>query len=328
MLVIGAGGLGSPALLYLAAAGVGRITVLDTDVVDVSNLQRQVLFTTSDAEARAMKAVAAARRLRELNPLIEIEGLAERFSKKNAAGLVASHDVVLDASDNFSTRYLVNDACVLGGRPFVYGAIQGFEGQASVFNWRGGPTYRCLFPNPAAASAVQNCAEAGVLPGLVGVVQATEAIKLLTGIGEPLSGRLWIWDALGMRSRELKIARDPKGKTITELPDDDETGACANAVEVPDEIGAEELAELMKGGGVQLLDVREPWERLLGAIKPSAHAPLGKLAGEKPALDPERRTVVYCAAGVRSLKALGVLREKHGFARVQSLRGGMAAWKI
>src|SRR5882724_2373410 len=195
VLVIGAGGLGCPALLYLAAAGVGRITLIDGDRVDVSNLHRQVLYT--EADAGELKAVVAARRLRALNPQIAVEPRAERFTRANALELVRACDVVVDGSDNFGTRYLVNDACVLADRPFVYGAVQGFEGQASVFNWRGSPTYRCLFPEPPEPGTVPNCAEAGVLgvlPGLIGLLQATETIKLLTGIGEPLAGKLFLWN--------------------------------------------------------------------------------------------------------------------------------------
>ena len=201
VLVIGAGGLGCPALLYLAAAGVGRILIVDPDTVDVSNLQRQVLYTGADRGSS--KAEAAARRLRALNPLIGIEARAVRFQRSNALELVRSCDLVVDGSDNFATRYMVNDACVIAGKPFVYGAIQGFEGQVSVFNWRGGPTYRCLFPEPPDPGTVPNCAEAGVLgavTGIIGTMQACEAIKVLAGVGQPLSGRLLVWNALTMTS--------------------------------------------------------------------------------------------------------------------------------
>ncbi|MBC8010289.1 MAG: HesA/MoeB/ThiF family protein, partial [Burkholderiales bacterium] len=221
VLVIGAGGLGCPALLYLAAAGVGRIVLIDPDFVDVSNLQRQILYISADAGRP--KSIAAAERLRALNPHIVIEPHVARFTRANALELVRSVNVVLDGSDNFATRYLVNDACVLGDRSLVYGAIQGFEGQASVFNYRGGPTYRCLFPEPPPAGAAPNCAEAGVLgvlPGLIGTLQATEAIKLLAGVGDPLSGRLFLYDALAMTTRTLRLAADPRSRQITELPPD------------------------------------------------------------------------------------------------------------
>ncbi len=326
VLVIGAGGLGCPALLYLAAAGVGRLVLLDPDRVDVSNLQRQVLYTTADAGRP--KALAAAERLRALNPHLAIDARAERFTRANALGLVRSVDVVLDGSDNFATRYLVNDACVLADRPLVYGAIQGFEGQASVFNWRGGPTYRCLFPEPPEPGAAPSCVEAGVLgvlPGLIGTVQATEAIKLLTGIGEPLSGRLLLWDSLAMTARTLRLAADPRSRAIKDLPPEGYGETCGIASASPDEITSETLRAGLDG--FQLIDVREGWERALGAIQPSLHAPLATLGqADLSALDPSRPTVAYCAGGVRSLKALGILRSHHGFTSVRSLRGGFKAW--
>ena len=327
VLVIGAGGLSCPALLYLAAAGVGRIVVIDADRVDVSNLQRQMLYTTADAGE--LKALAAARRLNALNPLIAVEPRAERFSRDNALALVRGVDVVVDGSDNFATRYLVNDACVLADRPLVYGAIQGFEGQASVFNWRGGPTYRCLFPEPPEPGTVPNCAEAGVLgvlPGLIGTVQATEAIKLLTGLGEPLSGRLLMWNALTMTTHTVRLAADPRRRAIRELPPDGYGETCA----APDESDVAALrAALASGRRVQLIDVRESWERALGAIMPSVHAPLGAIERgnfSPTGLDPAVETVVYCAVGVRSLHALTPLRARYGFRAATSLRGGYQAW--
>jgi adenylyltransferase/sulfurtransferase len=334
VLVIGAGGLGCPVLLYLAAAGVGKITLVDADVVDVSNLQRQVLYTTADAGQP--KAAAAARRLRELNPLIDVQPVETRFNRDNALALVAAHDVVVDGSDNFSTRYLANDACVLADRPLVYGAIHGYEGQASVFNWRGGPTYRCLFPEPPAPGTVPNCAEAGVigvLPGLIGTVQASETIKLLTGIGEPLAGRLLLWNALTMTTRTIRFFADPASRDIRELPPADYGATCAvPAKAAADEIDAAGLRAALTGGHApQLIDVREDWERALGAIQPSVHAPLGLLETAAVSeglatLDPKKPTVVYCAGGIRSLKALGPLRERHGFVSILSLSGGYKGW--
>jgi sulfur-carrier protein adenylyltransferase/sulfurtransferase len=332
VLVIGAGGLGCPALLYLSAAGVGRIEILDADRVDVSNLQRQVLYT--EADAGQLKVEAATRRLRALNPLVEIVPRAERFSRENAIERLEGIDVVVDGSDNFTTRYLVNDACVLAGKPFIYGAIHGFEGQASVFNWQGGPTYRCLFPEPPEPGSVPNCSEAGVLgvlPGLIGAIQAAEAIKLLTGIGEPLSGRLLLWDVLTMTTRIIKLSADPRSREIRELPPEDYGATCiAPADTTSDEIDGPELRRRL--GKVQLIDVREDWERAAGAILPSVHAPLGLFAGAEAAaalasLDPARPTVVYCAHGVRSLRALSVLRSRLGFKRAWSLRGGYEDWK-
>jgi adenylyltransferase/sulfurtransferase len=304
--------------------------------VDVSNLQRQVLYTGADEGE--LKAEAAARRLRELNPFISIEPHAERFTRDNALALVRGVDVVLDGSDNFGTRYLVNDACVLADRPFVYGAIQGFEGQLSVFNWRGGPTYRCLFPEPPEPGTVQNCAEAGVLgvlPGLIGTAQATEVIKLLTGIGEPLSGRLLLWDSLTMRSQTVNLAADPRSREIRELPQEGYGEVCA----VPGIDGSQEeidsgdlRAVLAAGQAMQLVDVREAWERTMsGAIEPDVHAPLSELmrGGSEvlAALDRSAPTVVYCAVGQRSLSVARALREQMGFRTAVSLRGGIKAWQ-
>lgn len=336
VLVIGAGGLGCPALLYLAAAGVGRIVVVDGDRVDVSNLQRQVLYTSDDAGQ--LKAEAAARRLRALNPYLTIEPHAERFTRDNALALVRSVDVVLDGSDNFPTRYLVNDACVLGDRPLVYGAIQGFEGQLSVFNWRGGPTYRCLFPEPPEPGTVQNCAEAGVLgvlPGLIGTAQACEVIKLLTGIGEPLSGRLLLWDALAMRTQTVTLAADPRSRDIRELPPEGygETCAVPEIEANAEEIGIDEFrAARAAGRRWQLVDVREGWERVaVGTIEPDVHLPMSDLArGETKGLatlDPNLPTVVYCAVGQRSLAGARAMREYLGYRAVVSLRGGIQAWQ-
>src|SRR5580704_8674356 len=332
VLVVGAGGLGCPALLYLAAAGVGRMVIVDADRVDISNLQRQVLYT--DGDAGELKVEAAARRLRALNPLIAIEPRAERFTRANALELVRACDVVLDGSDNFATRYLVNDACVLVGRPFVYGAIQGFDGQLSVFNWCAGPTYRCLFPEPPAPGTVPNCAEAGVLgvlPGLIGTAQACEAIKLLTGIGEPLSGRLLLWNALTMTTQCVSLAADPRSRQVRELPPEGYGETCAMPAAGAEEIDVAALrAALGSGRAPQLIDVRETWERVRGGIEPSVHVPLGELeksaVSNLAALDPARPTVVYCAAGVRSLHGAKLLRERHGFRQAVSLQGGYHAW--
>lgn len=331
VLVIGAGGLGCPALLYLAASGVGRIEILDADRVDVSNLQRQVLFSTEDTGQ--LKVDAAARRLRALNPLIAIVPRAERFTPTNALELVRDCDLVLDGSDNFATRYLVNDACVIADKPFIYGAINGFEGQASVFNWQGGPTYRCLFPEPAEPATMPNCTQAGVLgvlPGLIGTVQATEAIKLLTGIGESLSGRLLLWDALTMRVRSVALAADPCSRDIRELRPEGYGEICTVELKVDaDEIDVPELRETLSQ--LQLIDVREDWERAVGAILPSTHLPLASLQTRQgraaiELLDPAKPTVVYCSGGVRSRKTLLILREHHGFTQARSLRGGFQAW--
>jgi len=327
VLVIGAGGLGSPALLYLAAAGVGHIVVVDNDHVDASNLQRQILYRESDIGR--LKAEVAAERLRELNHLVTIEAVPKRFSRESALALVRATDVVVDGSDNFATRYLVNDACVMTDRPFVYGAIQGFDGQLAVFNWQGGPTYRCLFPEPIASELAPNCAQAGVLgvlPGIVGTWQATEAIKILSGVGVPLSGKLLLWNALTMAVQTVSLAADPRSRPIQDLPEDADVTCNANV-----EIDASELREKLAGPDVQLIDVRESWERASDAILPSLHVPLaaleqlGTLAPLR-GLSRERLTVIYCAHGIRSLRAVEILQEE-GFRQVKSLRGGIAAWR-
>jgi molybdopterin/thiamine biosynthesis adenylyltransferase/rhodanese-related sulfurtransferase len=334
VLLIGLGGLGCPAALYLAAAGVGQLILVDPDRVDVSNLQRQVLYAESDVGK--LKVEAAMERLRAMNSWIEVVARAERISRSNALALVNACDVVVDGSDNFATRYLVNDACVLAGRPLVYGAIHGFEGQASVFNFREGPTYRCLFAEPPEAGTVPNCAEAGVLgvlPGVVGTVQASEAIKVITGVGEPLSGRLWLWNALTMSSQIVSFSADPRSRDIRELPSEGYGETCAVPVNAGErETDVETLSTAIAAGRtLQLIDVREEWERELGAILPSIHVPLGTLEqGEGAAalagLDTAAPTVVYCASGRRSLRGAELLRLHYGFNRAVSLRGGYKAW--
>jgi adenylyltransferase/sulfurtransferase len=331
VLVIGAGGLGCPALLYLAAAGVGRIGIVDPDTVDASNLQRQVLYV--DADRGQPKAAAAARRIRALNPLIRVDEHPVRFDRSNALSLVAAHDLVVDGSDNFPTRYLVNDACVLAGRPFIYGAIQQFEGHVSVFNLEGGPTYRCLFPEPPEPGTAPNCAEAGVLgavTGLIGTAQACEAIKVLARVGSPLSGRLLIVDTLAMTTQTVALRRDPNGRAVTELPPEGYGETCV-LPPARDEITAGDLRGILaRGSPLQLIDVREGWEREACSIDPSLHIPLGTLeglpAGGLARLDPAAPTVVYCAHGIRSLRGVQILRDRHGYRSAVSLRGGMSAW--
>jgi len=345
VLVIGGGVWGCRALWIWAAGGGGRIVVVDSDVVEVSNLQRQVLYTVEDVGKA--KAEAAVARLKALNPLIDCEARVERFTRTNAMELVKACDLVVDGSDNFATRYLVNDACVLAGKPFVYGAVQAFEGQVSVFNWNGGPTYRCLFPEPPAPGTVPNCAEGGVLgvmPGLIGTAQAAEAIKVLAGIGEPLSGRLLLWDALSMTSQVVNLPADARSGEITELPPDGYGEVCEMdsphtphfEEEIPAEVDADWLKEKLEaaeaaGKPLQLVDCREEWEREMGAIMPSVHIPLGQFqTGEAKAalgqLDSAQPLVIYCAGGVRSLRAADLAKKNFGFKLPTSLRGGFSRW--
>lgn len=334
VLVVGAGGLGCPALQYLAAAGVGTLGIVDDDVVSRSNLQRQILFT--DADVGQSKAVAAAARLQAMNPEVSCDVYATRLTVKNALEWIGAYDVVVDGSDNFVTRYLVNDACVMSGKPLVYGALYTFHGQASVFNFKGGPTYRCLFPEPPDPKDAPNCAEIGVLgvlPGLIGVIQATETIKVICGIGQPLSGRLLIFDALEMSQQIVGFAREPTVAEVTELREIEY--ACAtdapDASAIGDEISVEVLESQFRAcGPIQLIDVRERWERDLCQLE-SVHVPLALLSGGKVdlaalGLRPEMATCVYCKAGGRSRQAVEILRERYGFTDVKSLQGGILHW--
>ena len=325
LLLVGAGGLGSPAALYLAAAGVGHLTVVDFDVVDVTNLQRQVLHGTG-AIGRP-KVESARERLRDLNPHVVVEPITERFSPTNAAALVGAHDLVVDGSDSFVTRYLVNDACVLAGKPNVHASVFRFEGQATVLSARGGPCYRCIYPSPPAADEVPSCSEAGVLgvlPGLLGVIQATEALKLVAGIGEPLVGRLLLVDALSMAFRTMRVSRDPAcpacgdGATLTLR---EEVAACLPP-SVPELTPAELVARMNGGTPPLLVDVREPHEWELERIPGALLAPLSRIDAEVPRLDASREVVLYCRSGVRSQRAGSRLRAA-GFARGWSLAGGI-----
>ncbi len=339
VLLVGAGGLGSPAALYLAAAGVGRLGIVDHDEVDASNLHRQILHGTSDVGRSKLD--SAVDRLREVNPHVVVEPHRTRLSSEDALDVLAPYDVVVDGSDNFPTRYLVNDACVLLGKPNVYGSIHRFDGQLSVFAVEGGPCYRCLFREPPPPGMVPSCAEAGVLgvlPGIIGSLQAMEAIKLILGIGEPLVGRLVIFDALEMSWREVRVPRNPDCPVCGEHPT--QTGLidyerfCGVAPlgeegrsSVP-ELGARDLAErLAEDDPPLLVDVREPWEWSAGnlADRGAVHVPLGELAHRLEELPRDRQLVVYCRAGGRSEQAARALLEA-GFPRVANLRGGAVAW--
>ena len=336
VLLIGAGGLGSPAALYLAAAGVGTIGVVDFDVVDVTNLQRQILHGTSDVGRS--KLASATDRIREVNPHVTVEAHEVRLTSENALDLFARYDVIVDGTDNFQTRYLVNDACVLTGKPNVYGSIFRFDGQASVFCTPDGPCYRCLYPEPPPPGLVPSCAEGGVLgvlPGLVGTLQATEALKLILGIGEPLIGRLVLVDALGARWKSVKLRKNPEcpacgTHSITSLIDYDQfcgiTPAATTATSGVPEITPREVAErLARGDDFDLIDVREVYEEGIARIEGARLIPLGVFEEQIPSFDRTRDIVVSCRSGQRSAKAVRKLQAA-GFTRVWNLAGGILRW--
>jgi adenylyltransferase/sulfurtransferase len=335
VLCIGAGGLGSPAALYLAAAGVGTIGLVDFDDVDLSNLQRQILHGTKDIGRKKLE--SARDRLRDTNPQIEIELHDCRFRSENAADLVARYDVVIDGSDNFPTRYLSNDVCVWAQKPNVYGSVFRFDGQTTVFAPHlGGPCYRCLFPEPPPAGTIPNCAEAGVLgvlPGIIGTIQATEAIKLILGVGESLVGRLLHVDALKMKFREFKVRRDPRcpvcgdSPTITEPIDYDEfCSGRAGADETIPTISVRDLKQkLASNGSLVIVDVREPFEYEIARIENSKLIPLAELAARLEELDPGKEIVAICHTGTRSAHAVQLLQSA-GFSRASNLKGGIGAW--
>ena len=351
VLCVGAGGLGSPAALYLAAAGVGTIGLVDFDDVDVSNLQRQVLYATNDVGRPKLEAAAA--RLRGLNPHLEIEPHPVTLDASNAKALVAAYDVVLDGTDNFTARYLVNDACVMTRTPNAFGSIFRFEGQASVFAAENGPCYRCLHPEPPPPGLVPSCAEAGVfgvLPGIIGTIQATEAIKLILGVGEPLIGRFVIYDALRMRFRELRLPKDPEcavcgeHPTITDLVGYEgycETTTAAGRLKPaptaeaglsrPDDhtnmdITVKELKERMdRGEAPTVIDVREPYEHAICNIPGALLIPQGQLAAELDSFDKSKEIVVHCKSGGRSGRAVEFMKAR-GFTNARNLAGGVMAW--
>jgi len=333
VVLVGAGGLGSPAALYLAAGGVGVLGIVDDDRVDETNLQRQVLFGTSDLGRP--KSEAAAERLRDLNPHVRVERFGQRLTAANALEILREFDVVVDGSDNFPTRYLVNDACVLLGKPDVYGAIFRFEGQVSVFSRGAGPCYRCLFRDPPPPDLIPSCEQAGVMgvvPGIVGSLQALETVKLITGAGEPLIGRLLLFDGLPARFRELPIRRDPDcpvcgdRPTIRELIDYDAfCGAPAGPADDV-ELTVAALRQLRANGGqVQLVDVREPWEWSICRLEGATLLPLRELPQRFDELDRTRPVIAYCHTGQRSLIARQFLLAQ-GFEDVRSLRGGVESW--
>ena len=338
VLCIGTGGLGAPLGLYLAAAGVGRIGLVDFDSVDLTNLQRQILFGTDDIGRPKIE--AATDRLRNLNPDIQIDRFETRLTSENALDILKNYDIVVDGTDNFPTRYLVNDACVILGKPNVYGSIFRFEGQITIFGAPGGPCYRCLYPEPPPPGLVPSCAEGGVLgvlPGIVGAIQAAETLKLIIGKGEPLIGRLLLFDALAMRFRELKLRKNPEcpacgeHPTITKLIDYAEfcgvrgEEAVSPAQTAVPEIAPRELkSRLDRGDDLFILDVREPHEYQICNL--GGHLiPLGELSRRVNELDSSREIVAHCRSGKRSAEAVEFLRSA-GFRKVLNLKGGILAW--
>ncbi len=340
VLLVGTGGLGAPLGMYLAAAGVGTLGLVDFDVVDASNLQRQVIHGTKDVGRP--KIASATDRIKDVNPHVTVEPFETRLTSENAMEIVRGFDIVVDGTDNFPTRYLVNDACVLLGKPNVYGSIFRFEGQASVFGMPDGPCYRCLYPEPPPPGLVPSCAEGGVLgvlPGIVGTIQATETIKLILGGGSPLVGRLLLFDAWTMKFRELKLRRDPAcplcgpNRTITELVD--YAAFCGVGEDLSTPVGAAALAEITvtelkrrfdAGEPVQLVDVREPHESAIAAIPGAKLVPLNEFVARAAELDPTRETIVHCKGGTRSAKAIAALKAAGFTGRLVNLKGGIVAW--
>ena len=338
VLMIGTGGLGAPLGMYLAAAGVGRLGLVDFDVVDASNLQRQIIHGTKDVGRP--KIASAKDRLQDINPHVEIETHETRLTSENALRLFVNYDVIVDGTDNFPTRYLVNDACVLTGKPNVYGSIFRFEGQASVFWAERGPCYRCLYPEPPPPGLVPSCAEGGVLgvlPGIIGAIQANETIKIILGAPDILVNRLVLFDAWRMRFRELKLRKNPdcpvcgEHPTITKLIDYEEFCGIRppshTETQTMEEITATELKQrLDKGDDIQIIDVREPHEYEIAQIPNSRLIPLGQVLGRMNEIDPERETVVHCKMGGRSAKAIEALKRTGFTGHLINLKGGITAW--
>ncbi|MBV9613069.1 MAG: molybdopterin-synthase adenylyltransferase MoeB, partial [Acidobacteriaceae bacterium] len=335
--MIGAGGLGAPVGLYLAAAGIGRIGLVDFDVVDASNLQRQVIHGTADLGRKKLD--SAEDRMRDINPNLEVDKFDTGLSSENALEILKDYDLVIDGTDNFPTRYLVNDACVLLKKPNVYGSIFRFEGQATVFAYEDGPCYRCLYPEPPPPGLVPSCAEGGVLgilPGLIGVIQATEAVKIILGTGETLKNRLLLYDALNMRFRELRLRRERNcpvcgdHPSITQLIDYQEFCGMRSAPPQPvaadAAVDAVELKQkLDRGDKFTLIDVREPHEYQIGRIPGARLIPLGELSKHLNEFDPNEELVMHCKSGARSQKAVDLLKQ-NGFRNVRNMTGGITAW--
>lgn len=335
VLIIGAGGLGSPISLYLTAAGIGKLGIVDFDEVDLSNLQRQILYTTEDIGQS--KIVIAKRRLLASNPHLEIETYEKPFTAENALSISADYDILIDGTDNFPTRYLVNDVSVFLQKPNVYGSIFQFEGQLSVFGTPDGPCYRCLYPDPPPPGLVPSCAEGGVLgvlPGTIGTLQATEAIKLITGIGQPMIGRLLVYDALEMTFNQLKLRKNAACPVCSEHPTIIEpidyeqfcgVSSVEETVSIPEITAVEARDILANGHNVELIDVREPWEAEITRIEGAKLIPLKTFTDRLSELDPSQEIIVHCKGGTRSAKAVELLIQQ-GFSDVKNLRGGILAW--
>jgi len=345
VLMVGAGGLGAPLGLYLAASGVGRVGIVDFDVVDYTNLQRQVIHGTKDVGRKKLD--SAADSMLDINPYMQVDKFDTAITSENALDIIKDYDMVVDGTDNFPTRYLINDACVLLKKPNVYGSIFRFEGQATIFAYPGGPCYRCLYPEPPPPGLVPSCAEGGVLgilPGTIGLIQATEAVKLILGVGESLVGRLLLYDALAMRFRELKLRRNPEcpvcgdNSSIHELIDYHQFCGVPNPAEVAPvaeqqagymsdtEIDAVALkARLDRGDKFQFIDVREPNEYQIASIPGAKLIPLGDVPKRVGELDPAIEVIVHCKMGGRSAKACDFLRQS-GFKNVKNMLGGITAW--
>jgi adenylyltransferase/sulfurtransferase len=339
VLCVGTGGLGSPVLMYLAAAGIGKLGIVDFDQVDFSNLQRQIIHGTEDVGRP--KTSSAVESIKRINPNVEVAVYETRLTSENALDILRPYDIVVDGTDNFPTRYLTNDACVLLKKPNVYGSIFRFEGQASVFApTLGGPCYRCLYPEPPPPGMVPSCAEGGVLgilPGIIGCIQATEILKLAMGKGDSLVGRLMLFNALDMKFRELKLRPDPqcpicgKNPTIKELIDYEQFCGIEPEPESPklhrDEVTVEQMKQALTDPklNIQVVDVREPNEYQIARVEGVPLLPLGELPQRFTELDPNQAYYIHCKGGVRSLKAVAFLKE-HGFKNVKSVAGGIAAW--
>ncbi len=341
VLIVGTGGLGSPVALYLAAAGVGRIGLVDYDVVDFSNLQRQVIH--GESRLGDLKVESARDRMLDLNPEIQVDVYNEVINSENAFRIAEPYDIIVDGTDNFPTRYLINDLCVLTGKTNVYGSIFRFDGQASVFAAEEGPCYRCLFPEPPPPGLVPSCAEGGVLgvlPGTIGSIQATETLKIILGIGEPLIGRLLLYDALDLSFQTVKLHKNPECKVCGEHPEItgliDYEAFCGVPAHDHDEgsagdewdITASQLSSRLKENpGLRLIDVREPHEREISNLEGSELIPLGQFAARLNELDSAEELVIFCKAGTRSTRALEILVSA-GFKKVKNLKGGINAWAI